>query len=200
MGELNRKNGVKEIPICDENKPQAKWYETGYIKQWKTILYQVVKHFLICNGFIYILETGKLLKFSEILSEGPYLLNPSFQVFLQKLEVKFLIFLLYFIGYLIHTGIMLVRSIKESKLDTKDLKHHKVLVSKVRRQTSGVILTDFRIKLRSKIENHDRKRIQKIGKNDKTENLDFKPKNHLTKDVVSLRHHYAPIWDLVSIF
>ena len=67
-----RKMGIKEIPICDENNPKPKWYQIGSMKQWRTVLYQVIKHFMICNGITYILESLGWLNYSRIHPEGNY--------------------------------------------------------------------------------------------------------------------------------
>ena len=94
---------MKEVPICDENKQNSKWYQIGSIKKWKTTLTQLIKHFLICNGFTYIL--GKV----HWMPKSAWMLLPKFSPELDhtlQIEIKLLIFLLYLLGYLIHRGIV----------------------------------------------------------------------------------------------
>ena len=96
---------MKEVPICDENKPNSKWYQIGSIKKWKNTLTQLIKHFLICNGFTYIL--GKVHWITS--PKSIHLSMPKFSSELDQtlqIEIKLLIFLLYLLGYLIHRGIV----------------------------------------------------------------------------------------------
>ena len=88
------KTAGSQIPICDENKPKSKWYQIGSIKKWKNTLSQLIKHFLIYNGFTYIL--GKV----------HWITSLEFSKYTLQIEIKLLTFLLYLFGYLIHTGIV----------------------------------------------------------------------------------------------